>query len=385
MRNLRANLTRIALLALPGVVLTAGPVGATMHWLACLSRTDGLLLGTIVAATDPVAVLAIFCEVGAPRRLATIVTGVSLFNVGTALVLYGAVLTIALGQAVSPAITLEQFVLSVAGGLALGITVGVVGSAILSRIDEALLETTITLIMAYGGYLLAEQLGVSGPLETVAAGIFLGVSGRRVMSPTTRLEAGATWEFVDFLANSLRFLLVGLELRPVAEVTFRELGAGVIVPLVVVLVAIILARGRGGGSRGAHSHVARDCAPLTAPADRAAARLLAAGVGLGWVAGCGLTGRSAKPARGTLRAQPAHHPGLRRSALYLGGARLHHSPVALTPGGGQRDRWRGGCPALLGQTSGPGRGHTRGRDPAAGRRVRRPCRRDLAPALCRAP
>jgi CPA1 family monovalent cation:H+ antiporter len=243
LRDLRANLTPIALLALPGVVLTAGLVGAAMHWLAGFSWTDGLLLGTIVAATDPVAVLAIFREVGAPRRLATIVTGESLFNDGTALVLYGTVLTIALGQAVSPAITLEQFMLNVAGGLALGITVGVVGSTLLSRIDDALLETTITLIMAYGGFLLAEQLGVSGPLETVAAGIFLGVSGRRVMSPTTRLQGGATWEFIDFLANSLLFLLVGLELRPVAQVTFRELGAGVIVPLVVLLVAVILARG----------------------------------------------------------------------------------------------------------------------------------------------
>jgi CPA1 family monovalent cation:H+ antiporter len=97
--------------------------------------------------------------------------------------------------------------------------------------------------MAYGGYLLAEHFGISGPLETVTAGMFLGVSGRRVMSPTTRLEAGATWEFVDFLANSLLFLLVGLELRSIAAVTVGRLGVGVIVPLIVLLVAVTLARG----------------------------------------------------------------------------------------------------------------------------------------------
>jgi CPA1 family monovalent cation:H+ antiporter len=242
-RDVRANLTSVTLLALPGVVLTAGLVGAAMHWLAGMSWTDSLLLGTIVGATDPVAVLAIFREVGAPRRLATIVTAESLFNDGTALVFYSTMVAIALGVTTSPAATLEQFLLSVAGALAVGVAVGVLGSAILARIDDALLETAITLIMAYGGYLLAEHFGISGPLETVTAGMFLGVSGRRVMSPTTRLEAGATWEFIDFLANSLLFLLVGLELRPLADVTFGRLGLGIIVPLVILLGAVTLARG----------------------------------------------------------------------------------------------------------------------------------------------
>lgn len=242
-RDVRANLAPITLLALPGVVLTAGLVGAAMHWLGGLSWTDGLLLGTIVGATDPVAVLAIFREVGAPRRLATIVTAESLFNDGTALVFYSTMVAIALGVTTSPSATLEQFLLSVAGALALGVAVGVVGSAILARIDDALLETTITLIMAYGGYLLAERFGISGPLEAVTAGMFLGVSGRRVMSPTTRLEAGATWEFIDFLANSLLFLLVGLELRPIAHVAFGRLGLGIVIPLLVLLVAVTLARG----------------------------------------------------------------------------------------------------------------------------------------------
>jgi CPA1 family monovalent cation:H+ antiporter len=241
-REVRANFAPIALLALPGVVLTAGLVGAAMHWAAGLSWTDGLLLGTIVAATDPVAVLAIFREVGAPRGLEVIVTGESLFNDGTALVFYSTMLAIALGQTTSPAATVEQFFISVVGALVLGVAVGVLGSAILARIDDALLETTITLIMAYGGYLLAERLGISGPLETVTAGMFLGVSGHRVMSPTTRLEAGATWEFMDFLANSLLFLLVGLELRQIANVTIGHLGLAVVAPVVVLLVAVILSR-----------------------------------------------------------------------------------------------------------------------------------------------
>jgi len=201
-----------------------------------------------VAATDPVAVLAIFGEVGAPRRLSTIVTAESLFNDGTALVFFTTMVGVATGVAghgVNIGVTFEQFVLGVAGSLALGVAVGIVGTTILSRIDDALLETTILLIIAYGGFLLATRLGASGPLETVTAGLLLGVRSRRVMSPTTRLQAGATWEFLDFVANSLLFLLVGLELRFLGEPDFSHLGSSMLAllwPLVAVFIAITVAR-----------------------------------------------------------------------------------------------------------------------------------------------
>jgi CPA1 family monovalent cation:H+ antiporter len=240
--DLRANLAPIALLALPGVVATAGLVGAALHLAAGLSWVDALLFGTIVAATDPVAVLSIFGEVSAPRRLAAIVTGESLFNDGTALVFFAAALEVATAHGVDAGRTAEHFVVAVLGGLILGVAVGIVGSTVLQRIDEALLETTITLILAYGGYLLASALGSSGPLETVAAGLFLGRRGTQVMSPTTRLQAGATWEFLDFLANSLLFLLMGLALRPIGEATLARLGWGVAWPLLVSIVAVSVAR-----------------------------------------------------------------------------------------------------------------------------------------------
>ena len=147
----------------------AGLTGLALHFAVGLDWAVALLFGTIVAATDPVAVLAIFGEVGAPRRLSTIVTAESLFNDGTALVFFAAVLGVATGASVDVGTTLEQFVLGVAGSLALGTAVAIVGTAVLQRIDDALLETTITLIMAYGGYLLAAGLGASGPLETVTS------------------------------------------------------------------------------------------------------------------------------------------------------------------------------------------------------------------------
>jgi len=246
--DLRANIMPVTLLAIPGVVVTAALAGMALHWSAGIDWSIAFLFGAIVAATDPVAVLAIFGEVGAPRRLSTIVTAESLFNDGTALVFFTTMVGVATGVAghgVNIGVTIEQFVLGVAGSLALGVAVGIVGTTILSRIDDALLETTILLIIAYGGFLLATRLGASGPLETVTAGLLLGVRSRRVMSPTTRLQAGATWEFLDFVANSLLFLLVGLELRFLGEPDFSHLGSSMLAllwPLVAVFIAITVAR-----------------------------------------------------------------------------------------------------------------------------------------------
>ncbi len=241
--DLRANLVPVALLAVPGVIGTAVLVGAALHFLAGLSWINALLFGAIVSATDPVAVLAIFGEAGAPRRLATIVNGESLFNDGTALVLFATLAGIGPDGAFHAGETVERFVIEVAGSLALGAAVAVLGGMVLQRIDDALLETTITLIMAYGGFLLATRLGVSGPLETVTAGLVLGARGRRVMSPTTRLQAQATWQFLDFLANSLLFLLVGLGLRTVGTAAAGQFDfSAVLWPLVVAIVATVAAR-----------------------------------------------------------------------------------------------------------------------------------------------
>jgi monovalent cation:H+ antiporter, CPA1 family len=245
--ELRANLTAVALLAVPGVVVTAGLVGAVLHLAGGLPWPVAVLFGTIVAATDPVAVLAVFGELGAPRRLTTIVTAESLFNDGTALVFFATALTIATAHGVDVATTAEQFVVAVLGALALGAVVALIGARVLRRIDDALLETTVTLIMAYGGYLLAQQLGSSGPLETVAAGLFLGAQGERVMSPTTRLQARATWDFLDFLANSLLFLLVGLALRSISTLPVTHLGVTLWRLLLVAIVAVLAARGLAVG------------------------------------------------------------------------------------------------------------------------------------------
>ncbi len=240
--ELRASLSAVTLLAIPGVVITAGLVGLALHLTTTLSWPVSLLFGTIVAATDPVAVLAIFGELSVPRRLAAIVTGESLFNDGTALVFFATMLTIVTSHEVNAGRTIETFLVVIVGSLALGCGIGYLGSVLIRRIDEALIETTITLILAYGGYLAATRLGLSGPLETVAAGLLFGVRGVDVMSATTRLQAGATWEFLDFLANSLLFLLMGLALRPISAITASRLGLDLWWPMLIAIVAVSVSR-----------------------------------------------------------------------------------------------------------------------------------------------
>jgi CPA1 family monovalent cation:H+ antiporter len=240
--ELRHAIRPVVLLAVPGVLATAVLVGAAVHLAAGLSWSEAFLFGTIVAATDPVAVLSIFGELGVPRRLETIVSAESLFNDGTALVLYGTMIGVVTAHTVDAGTTGERFLVEVIGSLALGVAVGIVGSTVVHRIDDALLETAITLIIAYGGYLLATRLSISGPLETVAAGIVLGVRGTDVMSPTTRLQAGATWEFLDFLANSLLFLLMGLAVQRIGEITVQHFGVHILWPLVVAILAVVLSR-----------------------------------------------------------------------------------------------------------------------------------------------
>lgn len=213
--RLRRNLAPIVLLAVPGVLLGAGVTGALIHWILGLPWEVALLFGALVAATDPVAVLSLFRQVGAPHRLSTIVEGESLFNDGTAFVLFQILLAGILEGTFSPREGLLDFGISVAGGLALGSAIGYGGSLLLRAVDDYLLEITATFAAAYGAFLLAERFHVSGVIAVVMAGLFFGNYGSFVgMSPRTNYALSATWEFAGFLANSLIFLLIGLALDP---------------------------------------------------------------------------------------------------------------------------------------------------------------------------
>ncbi len=215
--QLRRELGLVILLAVPGVLLTTWMVG----WLLSVSLPGTLTLpialvfGALVSATDPVAVVALFRALGAPKRLQILLEGESLFNDGTAIVVFHLVLAQVL-QAhgdeflLGPAVV--EFTKVAGGGLFVGLALGLVASLLIARVDDHLIETTLTTVLAYGAYLVAEEFfHVSGVLAVVMAGMIAGNIGPRGMTPTTRISLLNFWEYAAFLANTFVFLLIGLQ------------------------------------------------------------------------------------------------------------------------------------------------------------------------------
>ncbi len=211
--DLRRDFWLILLLAVPGVILTTLLVGWLVAEGTGFAIQITLVFGALVSATDPVAVVALFRRLGAPRRLQVLLEGESLFNDGTAIVMFSLMVSIASAGSFSWTSGVAQFITIAGGGLVVGILLGMLVSQFISRIDEPLVETTLTVVLAFGSYLLAESLGVSGVLAVVAAGIVNGNAGPRGMSPTTRVVVFNFWETAAFLANSFIFLLIGLTIH----------------------------------------------------------------------------------------------------------------------------------------------------------------------------
>ena len=207
--DLRRDFWLILLLAVPGVILTTLMAGLLVARGTGLALPIALVFGALVSATDPVAVVALFRRLGAPRRLQVLLEGESLFNDGTAIVMFSLTVSIVLNGQFSLAGNTASFLTVAGGGILIGIMLGLLGSELISRIDEPLVETTLTLILAFGSYLLAESFHVSGVLAVVAAGLVNGNAGPRGMSPTTRVVVYNFWETGAFLANSFVFLLIG--------------------------------------------------------------------------------------------------------------------------------------------------------------------------------
>jgi CPA1 family monovalent cation:H+ antiporter len=208
-------------LAIPGVmlsiVLTASLLvfaGKEIHYLANIGWALALVFGAAVAATDPIAVVALFTELGAPRRLTLLIEGESLLNDGTSIVFFSLILSLVMGAASSPGDLLVDFGRVVGGGLIVGILVGLLAAVVLRQIDDAMVELMLLIVTAYGSFLVAQQLGVSGVISTVAAGLICGNYGARTaMSPSTRLAVLTFWDYLGFVLNSLVFLLMGFEIR----------------------------------------------------------------------------------------------------------------------------------------------------------------------------
>ena len=219
-RELRENAWAIGALAVPGVavaialtalLLMAGAellgAGAEVGW------TTALVFGGVIAATDPVAVTALFREVAAPRRLHVLVESESLLNDGTSIVFLTLMLSYFAGEAPTAAALVIGFLRIAGGGAIVGLVIGWGISHIRTRLDDAAIEITLTTIAAYGAFVLAEHFHCSGVIATVAAGVVCGQTGRHhSMTAGTREAVDSFWEWLAFALNSAVFLLLGAEL-----------------------------------------------------------------------------------------------------------------------------------------------------------------------------
>src|SRR4029079_8924516 len=212
--DLRRDFWLILLFAIPGVILTTLLVGGVVAWGTGLAIQAAMVFGALISATDPVAVVALFRRLGVPRRLQVLLEGESLFNDGTAIVMFNVMVSIVLAGRFSPVNSIRDFLTVSGGGVLIGIGLGMLVSQGIGRIQDPLVETPLTAVLAFGSYLVAEYFHVSGVLAVAAAGIINGNTGPRGMSATTRLVVFNFWEYAAFIANSFIFLLIGLTFNP---------------------------------------------------------------------------------------------------------------------------------------------------------------------------
>jgi Na+/H+ antiporter len=215
LRELRANLYPISLLAVGLVVATTVGVALVAHALTSLSWAGSFVLGAVVSPTDPIAATAIGRRFGVPRQLLSVIEGESLVNDGTALVLLRVGLSVAVAGSFSLWHAGWLFVANVVGGIAVGLAGGYVIRRVRRALDNPPLEILIAFLTGYFTFLPASALGVSGVLATVTAGIYMGWHTPELTTVQTRLQGQAFWTILSFLLNVLLFGLVGLQLRPI--------------------------------------------------------------------------------------------------------------------------------------------------------------------------
>ena len=197
-------------LAFVGTVLSAAVVAAGMHWLAGWSWQAALLFGSLIAATDPVSVIAMMKEQRAERRLRFIMEAESIVNDGAAAVLFSVCVAAINGATVTPSAMALSLVVTVFGGVLCGMAIAGALLLLAGRSDDHLVELTLTVLAAYGSFTVAEEFNVSSVLAALAAGMTVGNWGRRRWLSERGGEAVIRfWDFAAFLANSVIFLLIG--------------------------------------------------------------------------------------------------------------------------------------------------------------------------------
>lgn len=241
--ELRAVVRPLGLLAIGLVFVTAAVVALVAHAMVPgMSWAEAAVLGAVIAPTDAVSATSIFRRLGAPERVRLLVEGESMINDGTALVLYRIALGVAAGGAFSLGDAAFEFVGVALGGIVAGLAVGYLSDRVIRRQSESDLAIMLSLLTAYGAYIGAEELHVSGILAAVVAGLYAGYRSPHSLDADVRLNAVAFWNVLVFGLEIALFVLLGLQLPEIVE-TLEESSSGVVelLPAVAAIAAASIA------------------------------------------------------------------------------------------------------------------------------------------------
>lgn len=242
--DLKEQFRPVVIFSTAGVVISTFVVGFGTYYLLPLVGIQlpliyCLVFGALISPTDPVAVLSILKQANVPKSLETKVAGESLFNDGMAVVVFTVILQLAIGQEVDLSIeSIGMLLLKEAGGgLLLGVVLGWVTSRLMREVDDYIISVLVTLSVVMGGYLIARQMHISGPLTMVAAGLFMGNFNTKFnMKSITQDYLIKFWELIDEILNAVLFLFIGFELLMIKDLKYF------MIPGMISIVVVLLAR-----------------------------------------------------------------------------------------------------------------------------------------------